>query len=72
MTESAFEVEDWYDGEAVSHVHLAEGVAPGRLVAEGAKSVQVKPWKYSTEYNRFHDGTVVEILFEKHLKYRIS
>ena len=72
MTENAFEVEDWYDGEAVSHVHLAEGVAPGRLVAEGAKSVQVKPWKYSTEYNRFHDGTVVEILFEKHLKYRIS
>ena len=72
MTETAFVVEDWYDGEAVSYVHLAEGIAPERVVVEGAKSVRVSPWKYSTEYNRFHDGTVVEILFEKHLKYTIS
>ena len=72
MTETAFVVEDWYDGEAVSYVHLAESVSPERVVAVGAKDVRVRPWKYSTEYNRFHDGTVVEILFEKHLKYTIS
>ena len=72
MTETAFVVEDWFEGEAVSYVHLAEGVAPERVVAEGAKDVRIRPWKYATEYNRFHDGTVVEILFEKHLKYTIS
>jgi hypothetical protein len=72
MTETAFVVEDWFEGEAVSYVHLAEGVAPERVVAEGAKDVRIRPWKYATEYNRFLDGTVVEILFEKHLKYTIS
>lgn len=71
MTESGFVVEDWYDGEAVSYVHLAEGVDENKVIVEGAKSVEVKPWKYSTEYNRFHDGKVMEIYFNGYLKYSI-
>lgn len=71
MTETAFVVEDWYDGEAVSYVHLAYGVAPERVVVEGAEAVRVLPWKYSTEYNRFHNGKVVEIRFKGHVRYSI-
>ena len=71
LTEAAFDVEDWYDGEAVSYVHLAAGVMPDRVVVEGAESVRVLPWKYSTEYNRFHNGKVVEIRFKGHVRYSI-
>ena len=71
IAETAFVVEDWYDGEAVSYVHLADGVTPDRVVVEGAESVRVLPWKYSTEYNRFHDGKVVEIRFKGHVRYSI-
>lgn len=73
MTEEGFTVEDWYEGEAVSYVHLAEGADANRLVVsgEGLENIQTQPWKYSTEYNRFHDGKVVEIQIKKHLKYTI-
>ena len=72
MTDEGLVVEDWYDGEAVSYVHLAENADDKRLTVEEAKSIEVKPWKYSTAYNRFHDGKVVEIRFEGHVKYQIS
>ena len=71
MTDEGFVVEDWYDGEAVSYVHLAEGVDPERIHVDEALDIKVKPWKYSTEYNRFHDGKVMEICFNGHLKYSI-
>ena len=72
MTNEGFVVEDWYDGEAVSYVHLAENADSDRIKVEGAISIETKPWKYSTEYNRFHDGKVVEISFEGHVIYQIS
>ena len=73
MTDNGFVVEDWYDDEAVSYIHLAEGADENRLKVndEGVIDIQMKPWKYSTEYNRFHNGKVMEIKFKNHLKYTI-
>lgn len=64
-------VEDWYDGNAVSYIHLAEGADKKRITIEGATQIETKPWKYSTTYNQFHEGTVIEIHFNGKLKYTI-
>lgn len=72
MSGNSFVVEDWYEGKAMSYIHLAEGVDSSRIQVEGASSVDIRPWRYSTEYNRFHEGRVLEIQFNKHLKYTIQ
>ena len=72
MTKEGFVVEDFYDGEAISYIHLVEGADENRVKVEGSTSVKVKSWKYSTEYNRFIDGKVIEIKFEGHCKYTIQ
>lgn len=72
MTEQGFTVEDWYDGEAVSYVHLAEGADAKRVKVEGALKVVTKPCEYSIEYNKFLKGTVMEISFKGHCKYTIQ
>ena len=72
MGEASFSVEDWYDGEAVSYIHLAEGADKNCVKFEGALSVEVRPWKYSVEYNRFKEGEVIEIRFKGHCKYTIQ
>lgn len=71
MTGDAFEIEDEFDGEAVSYVHLAQDADVERIKVEGAYKIEVKPWKYSTSYNQFHDGKVLEIHFNGQLKYTI-
>ena len=72
IDDKGFTVEDWYDDSAVSCVHLAEGVDREVLKVEGADSVEVKECQYSTEYNKFHKGTVMEIHFRGHLKIRFN
>ena len=72
LKDDAFSVVDKYDGEAVSYIHLAEGADEKRITVEGAEKVEIKPWKYSTEYNRFHDGKVMEIHFNGQLRYTIQ
>ena len=72
MKDGSFSIEDWFDGEAVSYIHLAEGADENRITVDGAELITVKPWKYSTEYNRFHDGKVMEIHFKEHLRYTIQ
>lgn len=72
LKDGAFSVEDKYDGDAVSYIHLAEGADEKRITIEGAEKVEVKPWKYSTEYNRFHAGKVIEIHFNGKLSYTIQ
>lgn len=72
MTDEGLIVEDWYQGEAVSYIHLAEGTVSERVHVEGASAIVVKPWKYATEYNRFHDGMVMEIHFCGKLRYTIQ
>ncbi|MBR6292498.1 MAG: alginate lyase family protein [Bacteroidales bacterium] len=72
MNDGAFAVEDRYDGKATSYIHLADGADENRIIVDGAESIEVKPWKYSTEYNRFHDGKVLEIHFKEHVRYTIQ
>lgn len=71
LKENEFCVEDWYDGEAVSFIHLAENVDETRVNIEDALSVETKPWQYSIEYNKFLEGKVIEISFKGHCKYTI-
>ena len=72
IRDDSFSVEDWFDDEAVSYLHLAEGADEKRVKVEGALSVETKPWKYSTEYNRFIEGKVIEIRFKGHCRYSIQ
>ena len=72
MNDKAFIVEDSYDGEAVSYIHLAEGVDVKRVNIEGSLTVDVKPYQYSTEYNRFLEGKVIEIRFKDNCRYTIK
>ena len=72
MKAGFFTVKDKYDGEAVSYIHLAEGADEKRITVEGAGRIEIKPWKYSTEYNQFHDGKVMEIHFNGKIRYTIQ
>lgn len=72
MDKDKFIVEDWYDGEAVSYVHIAENADESRVKVDGGAKVEVKPWNYSTEYNRFKEGKEIKITFKNYLKYTIQ
>ena len=72
MKEDSFMIEDWYNGEAVSYLHLAQGVDESHVQVADASGVEIKPWKYSVEYNRFLEGKVLEIRFKDHCCYKIS
>ena len=72
MDDQRFLVEDWFDGEAISYIHLAEGTNPDVVEIENAIEIEKKECQYSTEYNTFHKGTVLEIHFRGHLKTRIK
>lgn len=72
MNTNGFTVEDWYDGEAVSYIHLAKDADEKRVKVEEALSTETKLWKYSVEYNRFIEGKVIEIRFKGHCKYTIQ
>lgn len=71
LEEDGFTVEDRYDGEAVSYVHLADNVDESRVSISGADKVEVLPWRYSTEYNRFKEGKEIKISFRNNVKYTI-
>ncbi len=72
IKDDGFVVEDWYDGEAVSYIHLAEGADEKHIKIEGAESVETKLCKYSIEYNRFIESKVIEIRLKGHCKYTIQ
>lgn len=73
MKESRFTVEDWYDGEAISYIHLAEGAPLDRFKIKGEEvKVSVEPWKYSTQYNKFQEGKTIEIRFRGLCSYTIK
>ena len=72
VNDNAFVVEDRYNGEAISYIHLAEGTDEKRVSVEGSNKIKVKPWKYSTTYNQFHEGKVMEIHFKEQLRYTIQ
>ncbi len=71
LDDDAFSVEDCYEGEAVSYIHLAEGATADRIIVEGAENIEVKEHQYSTEYNTFRSGKVMAITFRGTMKYTI-
>lgn len=72
MTEVGFTIEDYYDGMAISYIHLSENADKRRIVIEGATSVEEFTEKASIEYNRFIPCQVLKIHFNGHLTYRIQ
>ena len=72
MNTDGFSVEDWYDGDAVSYLHLSKDAEINHLNIEKAISVEIKPCKYSVEYNRFREGKEIIIRFKDYLKYTIQ
>lgn len=72
MKDGVFAVGDRYDGEAVSYIHLAEDADEKRIHVENAEKIDIKPWKYSTAYNQFHRGKIMEIHFKGNLRYTIQ
>ena len=70
--DGAFTVIDKYDGEAVSYIHLSEGADEKRVCVKTAQSVEIKPWQYSTDYNKFHEGEVMDIRFKGRCEYTIQ
>jgi len=71
MTEEGFHVEDYYDGDAISYIHLSEDADKRRVVIEEATSIEEFTEKASIEYNRFIPCQVLKIHFNGHLAYRI-
>lgn len=71
MEKGGFVVEDWYDGEAVSYIHLAEFADVNRIHIEGALKTEMQDNYYSTEYNRLNTCMVLGIYFSGHLRYTI-
>ena len=71
LSEDGLVVEDWYEGDAVSYIHIAENADEQRIHIDGATEVLVKEHMYSTEYNRFHKGIVFQVHFNGYLKYTI-
>ena len=72
ITDEAFIVEDKYDGNAVSYLHLAEGSDINRITIEGASDIEIEDCQYSVEYNKFIIGKVIKMHFNGELKYTIK
>lgn len=72
LSEDKFAIDDYYDGEAVSYIHLAPGVDKSVVSISGADKVEVISEKASTEYNRFEDIQVLKIHFRNKLHYEYT
>lgn len=72
IVDGAYVVEDSFAGEAISLIHLAEGVSPDRVKVDGATRIEVVDEDYSTEYNCFHKGKVIKIHFNGMCQYTIK
>lgn len=70
MTTNEFIIDDWFDGTAISHVHLAENINPN-IEQKDVNAIIKNDCLYSTEYNKFHKGTVIEMHFTGHLRFVI-
>lgn len=72
ITDESFSIDDYYDGEAISYIHLIKDADTTRIHIEGAKNIEIQEEKASVEYNRFYDIKVMKIWFIGHLKYSIQ
>ena len=71
MTDDSFIVEDQYDGNAVSFIHLAKDADLSRIKVEGANKIEIEDNQYSTEYNCFISSKVMKLYFKGIIKYTI-
>ena len=65
-------IEDCYDGDAVSLIHLSSEADINKIKIEGAKNIEIFDTKYSVEYNRFIINQTIVIHFNGKMNYRIS
>ncbi len=72
LTSNEFVVEDYYDGDAVSYIHLPANAEESRIRVEGATYIEVEQGKYATEYNNLLDCKVIKLHFNGRLKYSIQ
>lgn len=72
ITDEAFIVEDHYDGDAVSFIHLAGDADLKRIKIDGASKIDIEDGLYSIEYNKFITGKVMKMHFNGELKYKIK
>ena len=72
LSDEKFEIDDYYDGEAVSYIHLAPGLDQSAVSISGADKVDVLSEKASTEYNKFEDIQVLKIHFRNKLHYEYT
>lgn len=72
ITEDSFIIEDFYDGNAVSYIHLAPNANIEKVKIEGAKTIKIHDSYYSTEYNRLIPNKTIAIYFNGTMSYRIS
>ena len=71
VKDGMFIVEDRYEGDAVSYIHLAHGVGLDRVTVDGASSIEILDTKYSVEYKRFVDNKTIAIHFNGVCRYSI-
>ena len=72
MGSGEFRVEDRYDGEAVSYIHLAGDADVQRIAVENASETIVRDSLYARQYNRLLPGKTLEIHFNGFCQYSIK
>lgn len=65
-------IEDLFDGNAISYIHLAAGVDPQRVIIDGAESVEILDTQYSVAYNQFINNKTIAIHFKGVCRYSIK
>ena len=65
-------IEDRFDGDGISYIHLAAGVDSKRVRIEGAKSIEILDTQYSVTYNQFIDNKTIAIHFKGVCRYSIK
>ncbi len=72
MADGALTVEDTFDGEAVSYLHLAADASVDNIKIEGAYKIETEIMNYAVAYNRLMDGKVLKMHFRGTMKYTIQ
>ena len=72
ITNKEFAIEDYYDGDAVSYIHLPANADESRIRIEGATHIDVEQGKYATAYNTLLDCKIIKIKFNGKLRYSIQ
>lgn len=72
IDDKTFAIEDHYQGNAVSILHIATDFDIGRIHVEGANSIEITEGKYSVTYNQFLPCKIMTIRFNNKIRYTIQ